>query len=120
MTNVFEAGYLADVERRTVSSISTGTEHDIYISKPASYGSADGPYPLLIVLDANYGFATAAESSRMQAATGESAEMFIVGLGTPGGLAQHGVRRIRDYTPGFGPSAPAHGETSAAFHDLHW
>ena len=111
MDTVFRYTTLADVERRTLTSAATASDHDIYISKPSGYHISDKYYPLLIVLDANYGFGTAVESSQRQGASGEALEMVVVGLGTPGGLKQHGARRMRDYTPGVGQLASGDAET---------
>ena len=101
MTDTFDGTFLAGVERRRVRSEATGSEHDVFIGLPDGWEHSGRRYPLLIVLDANYCFGTALETARMQAATGEAAELIVVGLGSPGGVAAHGVKRLRDYTPGF-------------------
>ena len=101
MADIFQDTMLAGVRGRRVWSESTGSEHEVLVSLPPTYEQGDRNYPLLIVLDANYCFGGAVETARMQAATGEVEDLILVGLGTPGGLAAHGTRRLRDYTPGF-------------------
>lgn len=103
MGDVFEDGLLSGIRRIRLPSKATDYEYDVLISLPVSYNADQGrQYPLLIVLDANYMFGTAVETAKIQALAGEADEMIVVGVGTPGGLEEHFLRRLRDYTPGHG------------------
>ena len=101
MASAFANGFLADVSQRIIKSVNTGEDYEILVSVPPSYGNDEHErYPVLIVLDGNYCFGTAVETARTQGTTGEAEELIVVGVCTPGGLENHFLRRLRDYTPG--------------------
>lgn len=59
----------------------------------------DHDAPMLLVLDAPYLFGTVAETVYIQAMSGEISPPVVAGLAIKGGLADHAVRRVRDFTP---------------------
>ncbi len=84
----------------TLPSNATGAEYRIAVSAPSNTGASDRRYPLLIVLDGCMNFGTAVETVRLQAMTGTTMDLVVVGVSTAGSFAQHNLRRLRDYTPG--------------------
>ena len=58
-------------------------------------------YPALFVLDANIEFATVAETAARLAASGETAEIAVIGIGVPRaeGATEFGFRRFEEFSP---------------------
>jgi hypothetical protein len=70
------------------------------VGLPYSYGQTERTYPVLYVLDADTGFATVTELSRMRGAMGEISEVIVIGLGyaldTP--MPEHTRRRVYEFS----------------------
>ena len=96
-----DAWSLEAVERFALLANSNSNTYEIGVGLPASYRSSDRHYPAIVILDANLCFAMALDMARLQAATGEIAELIVIGVGTPRleGVGAHALKRLRDFTP---------------------
>jgi len=101
MTQTGEAWQVDSVDRYELTDPDSGRTYEIGIALPLSYAATDRPYPAVVVLDGNLCFGIALDAASLQSATGEIAELIVVGVGTPRreGLAAHALKRLRDMTP---------------------
>lgn len=79
-----------------------GRMHRIFLAWPEAPPPATG-YPLLLLLDANAGFATALDAyrtARWRNTPGRPGPGLIAGIGHPGEAAYDPVARRQDYAPG--------------------
>ena len=88
-------------DRHELSDSVSGRLYEIGVALPASYAATERHYPAVVVLDGNLCFGIASDVARLQAATGETAELIVIGIGTPRreGLAAYSLKRLRDLTP---------------------
>lgn len=99
--------FLEGVTSFNMASKATGITYRILVSVPNTKDTALR-FPLLVVLDGCMDFGTAVETARIQGMTGTAKDLIVVGVSTAGTLAQHNLRRLRDYTPaGMRPDDPA-------------
>lgn len=82
-------------KRIVIHSNILNEDRELRIATPASYDSANDPYPVLFVLDGESHFLYTAGVARYLALYGAVPEMIVVGVSN--------VDRVRDYTPS--PSA---------------
>lgn len=86
-----------------------GREFRVFLGRPEGAAPAAG-FPVIYVLDAEYTFATTFDTLRMQArrtaATGVVPAV-VVGIALPAAIADHDVRREREYTAGIGAADDA-------------
>ena len=87
-----------DVYRLRATSVDQ--EYRISVALPRGYGSQASRYPVLYLLDADYGFGTLVEGHRLMSMGQELAEILIVGIGYPAeDLLETRLVRTRDLTP---------------------
>lgn len=77
-----------------------GDEYQIAVGLPRTYGSGERRYPVLVVLDSDIIFGTAAETAAMLVFDGAQ-ELIVVGVGY--GDRRSGTLRVRDLTPTVAP-----------------
>ena len=96
----FLAGtFLEGVTSFSMPSVATGISYRITVSLPFTTGDSTNRFPLLLVLDGCMLFGTAIETARIQGMTGTAKNLIVVGVSTEGSLAEHNLRRLRDYSP---------------------
>ena len=84
--------------RLLVPSAVTETTYSILVAPPEA-GRASGPWPVLVVLDADDQFAAALDAYRALWARGQGRALLLAGVGYGGSYRDPVNRRIRDYTP---------------------
>jgi predicted alpha/beta superfamily hydrolase len=95
-----------------MNSKSNDASHRIYVSFPLSYfNNESNRYPVLYVLDGNYGFATVVQMLGTLNMRKELPEMMVVGLGYPTDtIPEWAAQRRRDYSPTPFPNRPESGK----------
>lgn len=105
----FESYALPNTQIRKIHSEFTKQNYRIYVNIPSTY--FDNPskqYPSLFMLDADYSFALAKQTSEHLSDRNHVPEMFVFGIAYDGPL-NYRMNRTRDYTPthvpdgGYGP-----------------
>jgi predicted alpha/beta superfamily hydrolase len=106
--NVPTAVTIPLTEVHNLTSDEIGQEFKIYVALPFSYGGGDQLYPVLYVLDADFGFGMSAEYARLLALGAEVQEMILVGIGYGTANPQQWQQlRTRDLTPTSGARNPS-------------
>lgn len=89
---------IADTEVRDLPSPSLKRDYQVYVALPDSYKGSNRRYPVLFVLDANYGFAVTRNIAQRLSKHAGMEEAIVVGLSYAKGDTPVYSRR-RDYTP---------------------
>lgn len=84
--------------RLLVASALTGTRYHVSVAPPDP-ARAPGPWPALVVLDADDQFEAALDAYRALWARGVGVPLLLVGVGYGASYREPANRRIRDYTP---------------------
>jgi predicted alpha/beta superfamily hydrolase len=97
---------LARTERFSLRSRETGFAYDIRVALPRSFNGAQKPYPLLVLLDADYSFPLSHAIVNHLTDRDRLPEMVVAGIGYADADDRDAYRRqrTRDYTPWFSPS----------------
>jgi predicted alpha/beta superfamily hydrolase len=97
---------LARTERFSLRSRETGFAYDIRVALPRSFGTSQKPYPLLVLLDADYSFPLSHAIVNHLTDRDRLPEMVVAGIGYADADDRDAYRRqrTRDYTPWFAPS----------------
>lgn len=100
--DMYAGTYLGGAKRFDVASQNTGIEYSVWVQTPPKYnhkGEGEG-HTLLLVMDGSMLFAGAVETAGVQASTGETHPVIVVGVSTKGSMKAHNTRRQRDYSGG--------------------
>ncbi len=95
----FDGAFLEGITAFSLASPETGAAYRVTVSVPPGAGGDERRFPLLLVLDGCMAFGTAVETARVQAMTGTTKPLIVVGVSTDASLAAHNLRRLRDFTP---------------------
>ncbi|MCA8902367.1 MAG: alpha/beta hydrolase [Hyphomonas sp.] len=126
-TAVPQAYSLPRTEVLPLTAASNGVDYQLYVRLPPGYDPANGPYPLLVTLDADYQFALASAHAEHLGGRGQAPELIIVSVayaGDPDDGFAYRTNRTRDYTPanttegGYGPDIQALSGGGPAFADF--
>lgn len=98
--DIFTGTYLEGSKAFHMTAASNGMDYTIRVSLPPKYKNSGNNHPLLIVNDGSMLFATAAESAGIQASTGETHPVIVVGVSAKGTMQWHNTRRQYDYSGG--------------------
>lgn len=96
-----------------VSNSTTGVRYRIYVAFPPEYLSSSKRYPVLYVLDADGGFALAAQAYRLLRVDSAMPDLLLVGIGYDLTGSSRRVQRGRDLTPTRVPRDTATGGSGA-------
>ncbi len=91
-----------------LDSAINGVAYDLYVRVPPTYDAANGPYPLILTLDADYAFAICANhlehlADRMNQAP-QAVLVSVAYRGVYPDKDRYRAERTRDYTPIFFPT----------------
>jgi predicted alpha/beta superfamily hydrolase len=79
-----------------------GVDYAIYVKLPKGYAESQEAYPLLVLLDADYSFAIAANVVEHLSDRGQAPKMIVAAIAYPGvypDMQAYRETRTRDYTP---------------------